>query len=274
MTIRSSSGRSLVSQNYTFKQETTQSSNHFGIQSPNPITQNGIIASFCLPVSKANSKDRATNDASLRLNDGAVDSHGHFFAGACNDPKSASPGDEGILFRLDPDLSLHRVLGGLALPNGIGWNVNEDTMYLTETLSRNIYAFDYSPPTGTMSNQRVFFHLNPEEGGPDGLAVDAEDHVWSAIYGGGKILRISPKGEVVGVVRLPTRCVTCAAFVGEEFFVTSGVDPYPKSNDFPRSAELGGSVFRTNVGVNGRRINRWKQLDLGHEGKECTDLGP
>lgn len=113
----------------------------------------------------------------------------------------------------------------MALPNGIGWNMSEDTMYLTESLSRKIYAFSYSSSTGMISNQRVFFHLNPEEGAPDGLVIDAEDHIWTTIYGGGKVLRISPEGEVVGVVKLPTRCVTCAAFVGEELFVTSGADP-------------------------------------------------
>ena len=137
-------------------------------------------------------------------------------------------------------------------------------MYLTETLSRKIYAFDYSPSTGTMSSRRVFVHLNTEEGAPDGLAIDAENHVWSTIYGGGKVLRISPMGEIVAVVRLPTRCVTCAAFAGQDLFVTSGSDPYPESSEFPRSAELGGSVFKVRVGVEGRTINKWKGPALGN----------
>ena len=54
------------------------------------------------------------------------------------------------------------------------------------------------------------------------------------------------RGDVVGIVRLPMCCDTCAAFVGEELFVTTGKDPYPASEKFPQSAELGGSVFRTN----------------------------
>jgi sugar lactone lactonase YvrE len=83
------------------------------------------------------------NNTSLRLNEGTIDSYGHFFASACNNPKFASPGSEGILFSLDLDLSLHRVLEDVALPNGIGWNVHEGT----------IYAFDYAPKTTTMSNR-------------------------------------------------------------------------------------------------------------------------
>jgi sugar lactone lactonase YvrE len=73
-------------------------------------------------------------------------------------------------------------------------------------------------------------------------------------------LRISPKGEVVGVVKLPAWCVTCAVFVGEELFITSGADPYPGSFESPLSAELDGRVFRIHVGMKGRMINRWKRL--------------
>ena len=46
----------------------------------------------------------------MRFNDGAVDSRGRFWAGAMNDPKIAEVIDEGAMFRLDPDLKLHRVL--------------------------------------------------------------------------------------------------------------------------------------------------------------------
>lgn len=69
----------------------------------------------------------------MRFNDGAVDSHGRFWAGAMNDPKIQSPGPEGVLFRLDPDLSLHRMLSPVTIPNGIGWNQANDTMYLTDS---------------------------------------------------------------------------------------------------------------------------------------------
>lgn len=38
-------------------------------------------------------------------------------------------------------------------------------------------------------------------------------------------------------------CVTCAAFVGEELFATTGKEPYPVSEKFPRSAELESCVW-------------------------------
>jgi sugar lactone lactonase YvrE len=85
------------------------------------------------------------------------------------------------------------------------------------------------------------------------------------IYGGGKVLRFSPNGGVVGFVKLPTRCVTCTAFGGEDLFITSAADPYPESPEFPRWAELGGSVFRVSVDIKGRKINDWKELDSGSD---------
>jgi sugar lactone lactonase YvrE len=70
---------------------------------------------------------------------------------------------------------------------------------------------------------------------------------------------------VVGFVKLPTRCVTCTAFGGRRPVITSAADPYPESPEFPRSAELGGSAFRVNVDMKGRKINDWKEIDSGSD---------
>jgi sugar lactone lactonase YvrE len=69
---------------------------------------------------------------------------------------------------------------------------------------------------------------------------------------------------VVGLGKLPTRCVTCAVFVREELFITSDADPYFESPEFSRSVVMGGILFRIGVGVKGRMINRWKGLDPGN----------
>jgi len=67
----------------------------------------------------------------MRSNDGAVDSQGRFFVGTMNDQSLvASFTDEGVLFRLDPDLSLHRVKEELTIPNGMSWSDDRKTMYV------------------------------------------------------------------------------------------------------------------------------------------------
>ncbi|CAI7564173.1 unnamed protein product [Penicillium pancosmium] len=192
----------------------------------------------------------------MRFNDGAVDSHGRFWAGAMNDPKVKKPSPEGVLFRLDPDLSLHRMLAPVTIPNGIGWNHADDTMYLTDSPTGQIFAFDFDAATGAISNRRVHFDIG-ESLEPDGFAIDVEGCIWTAIYGGGKVLRVSTEGKVIGQIDLPTRNPTCPAFVGTELFITSAKDDHDDEK-FPQSVRYGGRVFKVDVGVRGKAKNEFR----------------
>ncbi|KAL4804271.1 hypothetical protein BDV18DRAFT_142843 [Aspergillus unguis] len=186
----------------------------------------------------------------MRFNDGAVDSKGRLWAGAMNDPKVQSPVNEGVLFRLDSDLKLNRMVEQLTIPNGIGWNLANDTMYLTDSPTGKIFAFDFDENTGEISNRRVHFDLGePKE--PDGFAIDIEGCIWSAIYGGGKVIRISPQGKVIGEILFPTRNITCPFFVGTELFITTAKDD-TNDDQFPESIQYGGHVYRIDVGVQGQ----------------------
>lgn len=192
----------------------------------------------------------------MRFNDGAIDSHGRFWAGAMNDPKIKKPEAEGVLFRLDPDQSVQHMLAPVTIPNGIGWNLTNDVMYLTDSPTGKIFAFDFDASTGAISNRRVHFDIgNALE--PDGFAIDVEGCIWSAVYGGGKVLRISPAGKIIGQIDLPTRNVTCPAFVGTELFITTAKDDRD-DDQLPRSVRYGGRVFRVDVGVCGVPKNEFR----------------
>ncbi|KAL5342832.1 hypothetical protein BJX70DRAFT_355861 [Aspergillus crustosus] len=185
----------------------------------------------------------------MRFNDGAVDSKGRLWAGAMNDPKVRKPVNEGVLFRLDPDLKLNRMVEQLTIPNGIGWNITNDTMYLTDSPTGKIFAFDFNESTGEISNRRVHFDIGePKE--PDGFAIDVEGCIWSAVYGGGKIIRISPEGKVIGEISLPTRNITCPTFVGTDLFITTASDD-TNDDQFPESIQYGGHLYRVDVGIRG-----------------------
>lgn len=192
----------------------------------------------------------------MRFNDGAVDSHGRFWAGAMNDPKIQSPQAEGALFRLDPDLTLHQMLAPVTIPNGIGWNAANDTMYFTDSPTGKIFAFDFDAATGAISNRRVHFDIG-DSLEPDGFAIDVEGCLWSAIYGGSKVVRISPEGKVIGQIDLPTRNPTCPAFVGTELFITSAKDDRDDEK-LPQSVRYGGRLFRVDVGVRGMPKNEFR----------------
>ncbi|KAJ5960223.1 uncharacterized protein N7479_007373 [Penicillium vulpinum] len=192
----------------------------------------------------------------MRFNDGAVDSHGRFWAGAMNDPKIKKPEAEGVLFRLDPDQSVHHMLAPVTIPNGIGWNLTNDVMYLTDSPTGKIFAFDFDASTGAISNRRVHFDIgNALE--PDGFAIDVEGCIWSAIYGGGKVLRISPAGKIIGQIDLPTRNVTCPAFVGTELFITTAKDDRD-DEQLPQSVRYGGRLFKIDVGIRGVPKNEFR----------------
>jgi sugar lactone lactonase YvrE len=147
-------------------------------------------------------------------------------------------------------MTLDRPLSDICIPNGTTWNKLDNTMYWTDSPDKTIYAFDFDADTGAISNRRPFFIMPAdnrygENAVPDGHCIDAEGYMWTALHDGARVLRISPEGEIVAEIKVPTKHVTCPCFVGEELFITSG-----GGGDDPVD-ELAGSVFMINVGVRG-----------------------
>lgn len=198
---------------------------------------------------------------SMRMNDGAVDSHGRYWVGTMNDPIVQAPSDEGVLFRLDaghPDMILHRMIEKVTIPNGMGWSADDKRMYFTDSPTRNIFKYDYDASTGDISNRSVFFHLDDDIAVPDGFAMDVEGNLWVALCGGGKVLRISPEGKITGEIILPTRMISCPGFVNENLFITSAEEEDPEN--FPDSVKFAGSLFKVAVGIAGLSLHKFKKL--------------
>jgi len=76
-----------------------------------------------------------------------------------------------------------------------GVESDENTFYLTDSPLKTIYAFDFSPESGSISNRRVFIDLNAESFYPDGLTVDREGCIWSAMWDGWCIIRFDPQAK-------------------------------------------------------------------------------
>ncbi|KAF1817006.1 hypothetical protein P152DRAFT_510318 [Eremomyces bilateralis CBS 781.70] len=194
----------------------------------------------------------------FRANDGGVDPAGHYWIAVMNDDSVKEPTNEAFVLRYGPDpvRPPRRFLDGLTIPNGIAWSPDGSIMYLCDSPSKNLYAFDFDVNNidHPISNQRVLFHLEGD-GVPDGHAVDVEGCIWQAIYGGGKVLRISPEGRVLTEIHLPTRCVTCPTFAGTDLYITTAEEGNPKT--YPESARFGGRVFRCHVGVEGLKLHRY-----------------
>jgi len=196
----------------------------------------------------------------MRSNDGAVDAKGRFYVGAMNDPALVGEGftDEGIIFRLDPDLSLHRVIQPVTIPNGMSWSTDNKTIYFTDSPHGKITACPYNLETGeiSLSEGKPFF-TSPYEGCvPDGHCRDENGNFWIAIFGSWKVVQVNEAGEILTVVKLPTRCVTCPTICGTELIVTSAEEQDPEK--YPSSAKYQGSVFKVDIGVKGRPLNKFR----------------
>lgn len=185
----------------------------------------------------------------MRSNDGAVDSLGRFWVEAFVDPEVSEVTNEGVLMRFDDGGQLKTMQENVQIPNGISWTRDDKTMYFTDSPAQNVYAYDFDAHTGNISNRRIHFHLDEEGVFPDGHAIDEHGNTWHACYGGFKVIRVSPEGQVTGVVHLPTRNITCPVFAGTELFITSAAEKEPEKD--PESAKFGGNLFRVDVGVNG-----------------------
>ena len=95
------------------------------------------------------------------------------------------------------------MLDGLTTSNGIGWSPDGRTMYLADSGPRVIHAFDFDGDAGTISGGRVLVTVPEDVGAPDGLTVDAAGDLWVAIWGGGRVHRYSPAGELREVLAVP-----------------------------------------------------------------------
>ncbi|KAH8119819.1 regucalcin [Phellopilus nigrolimitatus] len=162
----------------------------------------------------------------VRFNDGACDSQGRFFAGTI---RSKVPSIPGQLYRFDPVMGAATLVdeGPFTDCNGLGWSNDEKTMYLTDSLVNRIYAYDYD--NGKLSNKRLFIDTLslglPTGTFPDGLCLDSEGCIWSARWGGSKVVRHAKDGTIVFEVKFPTALnITACCFGGpanDQLYVTT-----------------------------------------------------
>ncbi|EMC94632.1 hypothetical protein BAUCODRAFT_149764 [Baudoinia panamericana UAMH 10762] len=201
-----------------------------------------------------------TREERMRSNDGAVDINGRYWVGAMNDPLVVEGNitDEGVLFCLEPDLSIKRKKESVSIPNGMSWTLDNKYMYFTDSPSGKIIKYPFDATTGAVSwDKGVDFFTCPIEGGvPDGHAQDEEGCFWIACFGTGKVLRVNTQGEVIAEIECPTRCVTCPGFCGTKLFITSAEEEAPK--EYPWSTKYQGALFMVDVGVRGCPLNKFK----------------
>jgi sugar lactone lactonase YvrE len=187
--------------------------------------------------------------AGTRMNDGACDPQGRFWGGTLADDHHYGGG---ALYRLERDGRVQQMLGGLTISNGVGWSPDGGTLYLVDSGPRVIHAYKFDGARGTLSDERALVTVSKEVGTPDGLTVDAAGDLWVAVYGGGRVHRYSPDGELRQVLQVPAEQCTCCAFGGpglNRLYVTTATEGWA---DYQRGAKPGaGLVYRFDANVTG-----------------------
>jgi sugar lactone lactonase YvrE len=125
-------------------------------------------------------------------------------------------------------------------------------MYLADTPTGRILAYDLDRASGALANRRTFVQVPAADGWPDGMTVDAEDYLWSCHWGGWRLTRYAPDGRIERVVWLPVPQVTSCTFGGPDlatlYVTTAAVD----LDEATRArAPLAGALFAFQPGVVG-----------------------
>ena len=148
-----------------------------------------------------------------RFNDGRADRAGRFWVGTMNERRDVA---SGALYVLDAYFTLTRVLEGMMISNGLAWSPDGRTLYHTDTPTRTISAYAFDAATGAVTGKRMFARFEGETERPDGAAVDRDGCYWITFYRGGKVVRLSPRGERLQEYALPAMCPTMCAFGGQD----------------------------------------------------------
>lgn len=184
------------------------------------------------------------SDPGIRMNEGGCDPWGNLYAGSMAYAKT--PG-AATLYRISPAGDVQTVFPQVTISNGIGFSPDGSTAYYNDSYTKRTDVLDVVE--GALTNRRPFH--DGDGGAPDGLCVDSEGNVWTALNGTGLVRLYSPSAEILTEVHLPAHLVTACSLGGDDgrdLFVTTSredlTDPEP----------VAGSVFRVRADVPGKPV--------------------
>ncbi|MBO9538794.1 SMP-30/gluconolactonase/LRE family protein [Herbaspirillum sp.] len=190
----------------------------------------------------------------IRFNDGRCDADGRFWCGTIYEPRDR---EAGTLYCFERN-SLRDAHHPVTTSNGVAFSPDQRLMYHSNTPAHRINVYDYDLATGTAGNCRLLRQFDADKsapgygGRPDGAAVDSEGAYWCAMFEGGRVLRLSPQGEILKEIRLPARCPTMLAFGGADLrtlYITTARNG--RSDSELQQYPLSGCVLSLRVDVPG-----------------------
>ena len=154
------------------------------------------------------------------LGDMVIDDHGRAFVGS-----QARSG--GVIVRIDPDDTARVVAEDLDFPNGMAITPDGSSLVVAESTARRLTAFTLD--NGALTDRRVF--AAGLDGPPDGIAVDVEGGVWTALTLAHQFQRVTDGGTITDRVDTGGRTAIACALGGVEgrmLFLITTTDAYPQ----------------------------------------------
>ncbi|AQZ53029.1 SMP-30/gluconolactonase/LRE family protein [Martelella mediterranea] len=156
----------------------------------------------------------------MRLNDGKADRRGRFICAGMG--RNREP--IGDLHQIDGALNHRWTRTALQIGNGVCFSPAGDCLYFSDTPQRKLFACDYDPDTGRISDPRLHIDTASIGSGIDGATVDRDGNIWAALIGIGEIGCFAPDGRLIRRFAAPTDLPSSLAFGGaslDRLFVTS-----------------------------------------------------
>lgn len=189
-----------------------------------------------------------------RLNDACTDRWGRVWFGSMDNDEDAQTGrfyvfDGGTIAAAGPS--------GIAITNGPAINAMSDRIYFTDTLGKQIMVAELQQ--NGLGEVRPFADISADfpDAFPDGPVVDADDHLWTGLYLGGRAARYSPDGKLVDQMELPVRDVTKIAFGGDGLqcvFATTATKDL-SADEIAGNADAG-ALLTFDLGIAGLPVTR------------------
>lgn len=152
----------------------------------------------------------------------------------------------GGLFHVRTDGSMRLLFRNTKYPNGMALTRDGGTLYYTDSPRGVIVRFGVAALLGC--DEGVGWELGEvvwrcTKGTPDGLTMDAQGMLWSASWGGGRVVRLTTEGEELMELGLRERNVTSCCFAGDGLGLLA-------------MTTAGGGVYAARLGVAGLSEHR------------------
>lgn len=172
-----------------------------------------------------------------RFNDGKIGPDGSLWIG------TISSKFDGALYKIEPNGTYRVLLEGMGNSNGLDWDLKRKKFFLNDTYKQKTYVFDFDD-NYELHNQIVLRDWKTQN--PDGMCIDAEGNLYVALFGDGKVVKISgTTGKILREIELPVPNVTSVCFSNkkhDELIVTTAA-----YNTDLKKYPLAGSVLRIKI---------------------------